>query len=472
MEKKKVSIAIVVAIIVIVAIFIGLMFSQNGKDTYEVTFDVGTSGLNQVLKTDENGNIVKPEDPTKEGYIFEGWYYGDEKFDFTTKITQNMTLTAKWKKVEESKDTEKTVTYTVTFNSDGGSEVKTQTIEEGKTVTKPADPTKEGYTFVGWYYNTKLYNFDAKVTSDVALVAKWQKVEESKDTEKVTKYTVKFDSKGGSTVKSQTVVKNKLATKPSNPTREGYTFVGWYLNDKAFNFSTKITKNITLIAKWNKVEEVVIPTKTYTVTFNTDGGSAVKAQTVEEGKTATKPEDPTKTGHTFKGWYLNGIEFDFTTKIVVDTTLTAKWEAVKPEPAKTYTVTFNTDGGSAVKAQTVEEGKTATRPEDPTKTGHTFKGWYLNDKAFDFSLKVTSSITLVAKWEEDAVIRWEKEPTLSVLGQVDIVVYKNDTKVDAVVDLVMNSKEGVTVKKDVEIPKTGYRANTYKVVDVINIRVK
>ena len=393
MEKKKMTVVVLTAAVIVIAIIMGIMLLN--KATYQVTFDVGVSGLNSVVEVDKNENVTAPANPTKDGYVFAGWYYGDKKFDFSTKITESITLTAKWVKEKEPDETEKFDTYTVTFDVDGGSNVKTQTVESGKVAEKPTNPTKEGYTFNGWYLDGKVFDFTTKITKNVTLTAKWEedKTEESKDTEKVTKYTVTFDVDGGTAVKTQTVEKNKVVNKPTAPTKAGYTFKGWYVNGKEFNFTTKITKNITLTAKWEKVQEQV----------------------------------------------------------------------------KKYTVTFNTEGGSNVKSQTVEEGKTATRPQDPTKDGYIFKGWHYNNASYNFGTKITSNITLVAIWEKEAPITWLKEPTISDIGQVNIVVYKGTEKVDAVVDLVMNNGK---VVKDKTIPKTGYIANTYKVVDVINIRVK
>ena len=150
---------------------------------------------------------------------------------------------------------------------------------------------------------------------------------------------------------------------------------------------------------------------TYTVTFDANGhGTAPTAQTVEDGKTATKPADPTASGWTFKGWYQDktcSIPFNFATPITGNITLYAKWTenggTVTPD---TYTVTFDANGhGTAPAAQTVEDGKTATKPADPTASGWTFKGWY-KDKdcknAFDFSTPITGNITLYAKWAQNS----------------------------------------------------------------------
>ena len=107
-------------------------------------------------------------------------------------------------------------------------------------------------------------------------------------------YTVTFDTNGGSKVNSQTVPYGETAKTPAIPTKTGYTFAGWYLEGEKFNFSTPVTKDMTLTAKWTANQ--------YTITFDTDGGSAVAPITQDYGTAITAPADPTKSGYTFAGW--------------------------------------------------------------------------------------------------------------------------------------------------------------------------
>ena len=221
--------------------------------SYKVSFDV--DGSINIVSVIEGKTVTSPSDPTKEGYKFIGWYNDDKLFDFKTSIYSDITLVAKWEKVEQSSEVTK---YTVKFDSNGGSSVASQTVKEGNTVSKPANPTRSGYKFVSWQLNGKDYNFSSKVTKNITLTAKWEKVEQPSE---VTKYTVKFDSNGGSNVASQTVKEGNTVSKPTNPTRSGYKFVSWQLNGKDYNFSSKVTKNITLVAKWEKIPD------TYTIKF-------------------------------------------------------------------------------------------------------------------------------------------------------------------------------------------------------------
>ena len=113
------------------------------------------------------------------------------------------------------------------------------------TATVPTDPTKEGY-IVEWQLDGGKYDFSAKVTKDITLVAKWKKA---------VKYTVTFDAKGGTTTTDvQMVEEGKAATEPKAPTREGYTFVEWQRDGKKYDFSTPVTQDITLVAVWKKKE--------------------------------------------------------------------------------------------------------------------------------------------------------------------------------------------------------------------------
>ncbi len=136
----------------------------------------------------------------------------------------------------------------VTFVSNGGTSVTTQTIKEGGKAKKPADPKRTGYTFDGWYTDsalTKAYDFSSTVSNDLTLYAKWTK----------SLCTVTFKSNGGTSVDSQSVAGGKTAAKPTDPTRSGYKFAGWYTDSaltKAYDFSAAVVDDLTLYAKWTK----------------------------------------------------------------------------------------------------------------------------------------------------------------------------------------------------------------------------
>ena len=293
---------------------------------YEVKFnsDGGSSVSSQRII--ENKTASQPKNPTKSGYAFEGWYLGNTEYNFSSKVTSNITLTAKWRELQK---------FTVSFDTDGGSSVATQTVYEGSEATKPSNPTKSEYAFEGWYLGNTKYDFSSKVTSNITLTAKWRELQ---------KFTVSFDTDGGSSVATQTVYGGSEATKPSNPTKSGYAFEGWYLGNTEYNFSSKVTSNITLTAKWRELQK-------FTVSFDTDGGSSVATQTVYEGSKATKPSNPTKNNNDFVKWTLDGSEYKFDKEVTKNITLVAVWK----ERTHTYSVTatkvdnFSTDSKLVVK---------------------------------------------------------------------------------------------------------------------------
>ena len=299
--------------------------------------------------------------------------------------------------------------FTVTFDSQGGSIVGSQTVVSGKKVAQPNPaPTRTGYTFRGWYKEESCTNpwdfWGGTVTENTTLYAKW--------TENPTKYTVTFDSQGGSAVSSQTVTSGSKVSKPADPTWSGHTFDGWYQEPgckNTWDFNTKVTGNITLYAKWTEN-----PTK-YTVTFDSQGGSAVSSQTVTSGSKVPKPADPNWSSHTFDGWYKeadceNKWNFD-TDTVTGDTTLYAKWTENTPPTPPTYTVTFELgDGGTLGSGTTTltdnADGKVERPTQDPTRPGYIFINWYTDASCttvWDFSNHtVDSNTTIYAGWKKDS----------------------------------------------------------------------
>ena len=208
----------------------------------EATFnpDNGEPTVTKFIDNDKNSKFAElvPE-PTKENYTFAGWYNGNEKFDFTTVPTGDVTLTAKWNINQ----------YTVKFVSEHGS-FADQTIEHGKPIDtdKLTIPEVEGYTFGGWYADedrTIEFDFNTPITGDTKVYVKWT----AKD------YEVSFITEHGKTPTSQNVKYNNPATDPGELTAEGYTFIGWYADEAhktKFDFSTPITGDTKVYAKWEK----------------------------------------------------------------------------------------------------------------------------------------------------------------------------------------------------------------------------
>lgn len=212
---------------------------------YNVSFFDGTKEYTEYAKkVEENGKLIRPTDPEKEGYVFAGWYVDPElskEYNFDASITADLKLYAKF---EEAAAVE---TQTVTFMKDSETTYDTTVVKKGNTVGAPAEPTNDGYSFGGWYTDvncTTAYDFNLPVNTDITLYAKW-----------LAKYTVSFDTDGGSTVETQTVVTGNKATKPAvNPTKKGYNFVGWYTDNTyttEFDFENAIIRdNTTIYAKF------------------------------------------------------------------------------------------------------------------------------------------------------------------------------------------------------------------------------
>lgn len=233
--------------------------------------------------------------------------------------------------------------YRVSFDLNGGAgSAVDQFVSPGGKATKPATPRRNGYTFICWTLNGNEYNFNTAVRGSMILTAKWR--ENIKQ-----KYTVTFNSNGGTSVASKVVEEGSTISEPTAPTRSGYTFVGWYTSSGSkYNFGSKVTSSFTLTAKW---QENAKPTPTpttkptpststpstpkpnptttyYKVKFDLNGGTgSIEEQSVAKDSKASKPStEPTKTNTTFKGWYTSNeckTEFDFNTKITKETTIYA-----------------------------------------------------------------------------------------------------------------------------------------------------
>ena len=250
---------------------------KSGKQEFTVTFDFdnGTPVATQVVE--EGGTATEPAaKPTKANYDFVEWQLNGKKYEFNTPVTENITLVAKWNQSGKEE-------FTVTFDSDGGTPVASQKVEKDKYAKEPDPaPAKAGYTFVEWQLNGTKYEFSTtQVAEDITLVAKWDKKPGGKQ-----EYTVTFDSKGGTAVPSQIVKEGELVVKPDPaPKKTGYTFKEWQRRGEKYDFTEKVTENITLVAVWKRAVGVDI-----TVVDGDDGvGGATVTIVDENGEYTTAP---------------------------------------------------------------------------------------------------------------------------------------------------------------------------------------
>ena len=361
----------------------------DGKDVTGYTYGVGAT---------------LPTDVTRTGYTFKGWYdnenlTGSPVTAISNTETGNKEYWAKWEINQ----------YTITFDTAGGSTVASITQDYGTAITAPADPTREGYTFIGWDKAIPT----TMPAENMTITAKW----------KVNQYTITFDSNGGSEIAPITQDYGTAITAPANPTREGYTFIGW---DKAIP-ATMPAENMTITAKW-KVNQ-------YTITFDSNGGSEIAPITQDYGTVIAAPANPTREGYTFIGWDKAIPSTMPAEKMII----TAKWAVNQ------YTITFDTAGGSAVASITQDYGTAITAPADPTREGYTFIGW---DKAIPTTMPAENMI-ITAKWRDIAVptgeIKIAENGWKSFLNTITFGLFFKDTQM-VTVTAADNSGEAVKIE--------------------------
>ena len=381
---------------------------------YTITFDTDGGTPVAPIKQGYDKEITAPAAPTKTGYTFAGW----DKEIPATMPAENMTIKALWTVNQ----------YTITFNTDGGTEIASKTQNYGTDIAAPADPTKTGYTFVKWDRAIPA----TMPAEDVTITAQW----------KINQYTITFfDTDGVTEILAITQDYGTAITAPADPTKTGYTFAGW---DRAIP-ATMPAENVTITAKWtvnqytitlmvDGTEQITIRddygadisqyigainkegydfigwakedgtlfTQTtmpaenlvlhacwgiknqYTITFDTDGGTEIAPIIADYGTPIAAPADPTKIGYTFAGW-----DKDIpVTMPAENVTITAKWTINQ------YTIAFDTDGGSYIAPITQDYNTAVTAPENPSKTGYTFAGW---DMAIPATMPA-ENVTIKAQW--------------------------------------------------------------------------
>ena len=256
--------------------------------------------------------------------------------------------------------------YTVSFNSDGGSEVPSQIVKKGKTAVAPADPVKDGYTFLGWYNGEVKWDFSTGVTSDITLVAHWEAIitecphpDEDGDGKcdlcfinlnESFKITYLDGWKKLKLTPSSYTMLDKDLTLPTPPAKANYEFIGWYSDEALTNQVTTINVNakddLTFYAKYAPV--------TYTVTYNLDGGvnSDKNPTTYDVEDLTIKLEDPTRENSVFRGWYTDNAFTQPITEItrsnIGNLTLYARWS----DPADQYTITYLDPDGNELAVDT------------------------------------------------------------------------------------------------------------------------
>ena len=329
---------------------------------YTITFDTAGGSAIAPITQDYGTAITAPADPTREGYTFAGW---DTAIP-ATMPAHNMTITAQWTVNQ----------YTITFDTDGGSEVAPITQDYGSAITAPADPTREGYTFAGW---------DTAIPAtmpahNMTITAQWT----------VNQYTITYDLDGGTAEgnpDTYTVETDAFTLK--NPTRPGYTFTGW--SGTGLTGEDNLTVTIPKGSTGNRSYTTHWSLNTYSITYDLNGGTASGNPTSYTVESATITlNQPTKTGYTFTGWSGTDLTGEDNLTVTIpagstgDRSYTAHWSL------NTYSITYDLDGGTASgnpDFYTVESSTITLNP--PTRTGYTFIGWSGTDLSGSDNLTVT-----------------------------------------------------------------------------------
>lgn len=353
------------------------LFAKWEIETYQIVFDAngGENVQNPSIYTVESDNIVL-NNPTRKGYKFEGW------FDKTGRKIENIdkgsvggvSLVAKWSVIE----------YTIEFDSNGGLafEPIRYTVESETVELKPT--TKAHYVFGGWFDEggNKVERVEKGSVGNLKLKAQW-----------IAKtYEIRFDSKGGNEVKSIFYTIETPSFDLPSCSRNNYDFVGWFGSDggEVNRIERGSFGDMLLVAKWSA--------KSYTVTFESNGGSKVENMTYYGDSSCFVLPTPTRDYYKFDGWFESadlsgGAISSFSTN--KDTTLYAKWTPLE------YTVTFDTQGGNEMKAciYTVESDDILLA--ESQKDGFVFDGWYAGDTKVEKIAKGShGDLVLTARWSE------------------------------------------------------------------------
>ena len=395
---------------------INVLYAANGGQ-----FVDGNETMQGVA--DADGKLRQPPTPTRDGYTFAGWYwhadysgYTDEqkaadKVDFGQPVTKpHVTMYAQWVKNQD----EINVLYAANGGqfADGNDTMQGVADSDG-VMRQPAAPTREGYTFDGWYWHADYsgytdeqkaadkVDFSQPVQSDVNIYAQWTKNADQNEID------VLYAANGGQFATGETFQQgvtdsDGMMRQPAEPTREGYTFDGWYwvsdlsgltdeqkdLNKVDFSQSVAGKEHVTVFAQWTKNQEQ----NDHAVMYVANGGQFATGETFQQGVTDSdgvmrQPAAPTREGYTFDGWYWHADysgytdeqkaadKVDFSQPVQSDVNIYAQWTKNADAQAEQITVKFVDNFNETESSTDVKKGETVAQPADPTYDGWTFEGW-------------------------------------------------------------------------------------------------
>lgn len=401
MKKTSISLITILAALGISLSVVGCNSNKKSsgpkEETFKVTFFNGYPGGGYFTQSVKSGEKVdEPEAPSREGYTFGGWttdYEGNDQYNFDDEITENIQIYGQW-----FKDTN-----TVIFKYNNGQEDGSATIENGGKAVEPNEPTREGYTFTGWYLDalcTEPYDFSKIVDDDLILYCGWQRSAIS--------VTFNLNYTGSNAPITVNAPFNKEVEVPSSLVldRYLYAFEGWYTkafpsdSDQPVDLTAGFDDDITLYAKWTRAY--------YEVTFKAGvNGIDDSVITVPVSSPIATPPSFVREGYTLdSSWYGDSeltVQVDLN-NIKDDVIVYAKWNI------NHYEVKFDLNyAGSSGEpsSQDITYQGLITRPENPEREGYTFLGWFTGagDEAPEFNVAsdtITGNITLYAHWAEKA----------------------------------------------------------------------
>ena len=404
--------------------------ANNEKDVLYVANGGVFADGNETLQgvTDGDGVARQPLAPTREGYTFAGWTYdrdGNDPVDFSKPLVgggDHATLFAQWDMVKEDNSID--VLYVANGGTFFDGNETLQGVTDGDGVARqPLAPTREGYTFAGWTYDSKgkdPVDFSKPVQGGgdhVTFYAQWTKDKGADENVKDVLYFANggtfFD--GNETLQGVTDGEG-VARQPLAPTREGYTFAGWTYDSKGtdpVDFSKPLVgggDHATLFAQWteDKGADVDENKNVKDVLYFANGGVFFDGNVTLQGVTdsdgvARQPLAPTREGYTFAGWTYDSegtdpVDFSKPVQGGGDhVTFYAQWTKNETPAVQTHKVNFYVDGSTTTVE--VEDGKTVAQPSDPSVDGFNFVGWSSSKesfKKFDFSTPITEDTTVYA----------------------------------------------------------------------------
>ena len=474
--------------------------------------------------TDSEGFMRQPAAPTREGYTFAGWYWvssldglTDEqkdlnKVDFTQPVTkEHVMMFAQW--VKNAEQNEINVLYVANGGqfADGNDTMMGMTDSKG-FMRQPAAPTREGYTFAGWYWHQDLsqYTDEQKeadkvdFTKSVAgmdhatMYAQWVKNAEQNEID------VMYVANGGQFATGETFQQGMtdadgFMRQPAAPTREGYTFAGWYwvssldgltdeqkdLNKVDFEQSVAGKDHVTMFAQWTKDAG---QENLFNVMYVANGGQFFTGEDVQQGVTDSEgvmrqPLAPTREGYTFEGWYWHSDytnyteeqkaldKVDFTAPIDRDAVMYAQWSKVVTPAEKKITVKFVDNFNKTESTVEINEGEAVAKPKDPSYEGWSFEGWSstLTDEQGNAKFTPVDFSKVVADEDEDGVVTYYAFYTEDKVETPSETEKKDEPKQETTEEDAPAAEEPAAEAEAAAVPQTGDATNAAAVAGVAGI---